>query len=455
MFLALMNPLVIFALLAALVSSAAIPPSQDAFYKPPAGYESTAPGTVLKTRPIPSPLRSVILPLMIKNTWQIMVRSTDTHGNPTYIVSTIIEPYNADTSKLVSFQIAEDAASDTCAVSYALEAGAPPLQTISSQAEMLIVVAILKKGWYVVTPDYEGPNSAFTVGVQAGQATLDSIRGALSSTVIPVSPKAKTILWGYSGGSIASGWAAALQPKYAPELINNLIGVAVGGFVGNVTATAEAVEGTIYAGLTAASLTGLTKAYPELATALANDLVPSKKAKFETALSSCTIPTILGFLGAHFFTGPTRYLQSGWDFVRTPTAKQVLEDQTLALSNDGNLPQIPVFIFQSRLDEIVPFVGVQRIYDNWCSWGIKSLEFATDQLNGHVTEFVFGQPAALAWVTKMFNGGNPVLGCSTTTRVSNIQYPGAPLSLAIALQAEIQGTLAGLGPGLPLTVGGW
>ena len=67
--------------------------------------------------------------------------------------------------------------------------------------------------------------------------------------------------WGYSGGSLASGWAAALQPKYAPELKKNLIGAALGGFVTNITATAEATDGTLFAGLVPNALSGLANEY--------------------------------------------------------------------------------------------------------------------------------------------------------------------------------------------------
>ena len=41
-------------------------------------------------------------------------------------------------------------------------------------------------------------------------------------------------MWGYSGGTVATGWAAALQPTYAKELKSNLIGAAMGGFVTNI-----------------------------------------------------------------------------------------------------------------------------------------------------------------------------------------------------------------------------
>ena len=116
-----------------------------------------------------------------------------------------------------------------------------PWSTVATQIDMALMVPMLKQGYYVVSPDYEGPKSTFTVGRQSGKATLDSIRAILKSNKFTgIKSDAKVAMWGYSGGSLASGWAAALQPKYAPELKKNLIGAALGGFVTNITATAEA-----------------------------------------------------------------------------------------------------------------------------------------------------------------------------------------------------------------------
>ena len=70
-------------------------------------------------------------------------------------------------------------------------------------------------------------------------------------------------MWGYSGGTIVAGWAATLQPKYAQELKKNLIGAALGGFVINITATAEATDGTLFAGLIPNALNGLANEFPD------------------------------------------------------------------------------------------------------------------------------------------------------------------------------------------------
>lgn len=121
---------------------------------------------------------------------------------------------------------------------------------------------LLDQGYYVVTPDYEGPKSTFTVGLQSGKATLNSIRAVLSSgNLTGIDSDAEVMMWGYSGGTIASGWAAAIQSEYAPELGENLIGAALGGFVTNITATAEATDGGLFAGLIANALGGLGNEY--------------------------------------------------------------------------------------------------------------------------------------------------------------------------------------------------
>jgi hypothetical protein len=41
-----------------------------------------------------------------------------------------------------------------------------------------------------------------------------------------INPEAKAQLWGYSGGGLASGWAAQLHSTYAPEL--DIVGAVLG-----------------------------------------------------------------------------------------------------------------------------------------------------------------------------------------------------------------------------------
>ena len=69
-------------------------------------------------------------------------------------------------------------------------------------------------------------------------------------------------MWGYSGGGLATSWAAELQPGYAPEL--HVAGVASGGTPADMVAAARRIDGTIASGLVLLASTGLTRAYPEM-----------------------------------------------------------------------------------------------------------------------------------------------------------------------------------------------
>ncbi|KAG8204737.1 Lipase 1, partial [Candida africana] len=100
-------------------------PLVDDFYTAPDGYESAKLGEILKLRKTPSKLSSMFFEIDIKNSWQLLVRSEDSFGNATAIVTTVIEPYNADPSKVLSYQTFEDSANIECSPSYGMQYGAP------------------------------------------------------------------------------------------------------------------------------------------------------------------------------------------------------------------------------------------------------------------------------------------------------------------------------------------
>ena len=416
-------------------------PSEDDFYSLPDGYEDKEPGTILKIRKPPQELRGIYFPILVKSAWQALVRTTESHGNATAIVTTIIEPFNADPNKLVSYQVMQDSASVDCSPSYSFLYGAS-MNTVFAQVEMYVIDVALMKGWYVVIPDYEGPKATFTAGKQSGHATLDSIRATLkTANVTGIKEDAKVAMWGYSGGTVATGWAAALQPKYAKELKSNLIGAAMGGFVTNITSTAEGVDGTIFAGLTASAVAGLSNEYSQLKDIVKKLIKPSQYAAYNKAQSLCFLPSIVTFAFEKFFSGPKRYIDEGWAIFNDPTIKKVIDENTLALKKGDPVPEIPLFVFHGELDKIVAYKDAVRTYKNWCEWGIDSYEFAIDETTGHITEFIEGTPAAIAWLTKMFNGEKPVKGCKSTKRFSNLLYPGANTSVANVLSDSVKTVL--------------
>ena len=186
----------------ALGRRAVTPPSEDPFYQAPAGYENASPGDILAFRKAPAKLAAFqTIPLTVQEVWQVSYRTADALGNPQVSVSTIIIPYNADFSKVISYQIAEDAAYINCAPSYVLQTGSNTEYAGTGSIEVLLMAGALKQGWVVSTPDWEGPASSFIEGFQAAHSTLDSIRAALKSTSFTgIKPSAAVQMWGYSGG---------------------------------------------------------------------------------------------------------------------------------------------------------------------------------------------------------------------------------------------------------------
>lgn len=425
-----------------LIGAAPLLPTEDAFYSPPLGYESTNPGTILRVRKTPSHIRSFLLPINVKESYQLLVRTTDSHGNPVAIVTTILEPYNADPTKLVSYQLAEDSAALKCAPSYGIQEGAAIISTMEMQAEMILIQSVLNKGWFVVTPDYEGPNAAQTAGKISGQATLDSIRATLqTNNITGIQSDAQTVMWGYSGGSLATGWAAALQPEYAPELKENLIGAAVGGFLTNLTSSLVLLDGSLFVGLDFAGMNGLANEYPELDAIYKLEMTSEKYKDFLFARNACLPSTVFHFMFSNIFTGPNRYFQSGWDVFKNETFANFFHENTLAYNKTGPTPEIPMFIYHGKRDTYVSFNDTVRVYDTWCAADAPSVEFAVDDIANHITEIVFGSPAALAWINARFLGEEPIKGCNRTDRFFNWLYPGTDTGLKQVLAALYKSVL--------------
>ncbi|MFE3961143.1 lipase family protein [Nocardia sp. NPDC059091] len=88
--------------------------------------------------------------------------------------------------------------------------------------------------------DYEGSKLAYGTGRLSGAAALDGIRAALRVLDAPATTPVG--MSGFSGGSIATEFAAELAPAYAPEL--NIVGVTAGGMPVDMADTIDYVDGS-------------------------------------------------------------------------------------------------------------------------------------------------------------------------------------------------------------------
>lgn len=289
---------------------------------------------------------------------------------------------------------------------------------------MFLLQIALDAGCWVSAPDYEGHSASFTAGRTSGKSTLDTIKGVLSvANKTGLNAEADVILWGYSGGSIASGWAAAMQPWYSPDLKPRLKGVAIGGFAANITKTVLGVDGTFYAGMIPAGMTGLGNEYPIIREYIDKILPQDRRNYFNFVGKQCLAPACIYYLYTNIFKGVNPIVQSGYDVLYEPPVAAILRNTTLGVSK-VDMPQIPVFIFHGEKDTIVPFKNTLDVYDSWCDWGIESLEVSSSQTTRHITEAIIGLPAAFTWIMNTFNGVPTVKGCLKTSRFNNLLYPG-------------------------------
>ena len=125
-----------------------------------------------------------------------------------------------------------------------------------------MIAPALLAGETVVVPDTEGQNADFAAGPEYGYNTLDSLRAALSSSATGLIGAPKIGLIGYSGGAIATEWAAELAPSYAPSVNSHIIGAAFGGTLVDPAHNLHYVEGsTTWAGVIPMALIGVARSF--------------------------------------------------------------------------------------------------------------------------------------------------------------------------------------------------
>ncbi|KAH8690873.1 secretory lipase-domain-containing protein [Talaromyces proteolyticus] len=391
-----------------------------------AGYESEAPGTILAYRAPPGGIAAFSAATVnLDAAWQVLYRTTDSFGNASATVTTILIPHNADYTKLLSYQVAEDAADPNCAPSYAFQKSAATdgaLGLILPQAELLLIETALARGWVVTVPDHLGPKSTFLANNLSGHAVLDNVRAALaSSKFTKISTDPTITLWGYSGGSLASGFAAELHASYAPEL--KIAGAALGGTVPLILPVINQTNKGAFTGLIPAGIMGLSNEYPSIAQLLQEYLLPAKKAEFNKAASKCLTGDIIEYLGQDVYS----YVSDPGIF-ETPAALQVLNANNMG----QHAPTIPLLVYKSINDEISNVTYTDDLVSYYCNAG-TSVEYKKDYLSEHGTMAVLGAPDAIMWLEDRMRGVPVDSKCTTSSTFTSLLDPNTLVLLGEVL----------------------
>jgi secretory lipase len=398
---------------------AAVPPEQDPFYKYEGSAKTlkhTAPGTVLKTRTgtfhiaeIPSPITTV----------QLLYRSTSELGKPTVnVTSVLLPPVPLGTSTALSYQSFYDSLNTEDEPSYAISGGFSMGGDIP-QAESVLIAPALLAGETVIVPDTEGEEADFSAGPVYGYNTLDSLRAALSSPATGLTSSTKIGLAGYSGGAIATEWAAQLAPTYAPEINSDIVGAAMGGVLVDPAHNLKYVEGSSkWASIIPMSLDGLSRAFHL-------DLTPYLTAYGQELLAEDQHDSI---------TNEEETPGLTWSQVVKPeyptpeSIKVFVSTANKLIVGRGGTPTVPLLIGQGNGGEefegtpgnkpgIGPGDGVMIAGDvralarEWCGRGV-AVKFTEYQHLGHIEGAAPWLPEAAAWLTERFLGLAAPQNCS-------------------------------------------
>ncbi|MEV6135071.1 lipase family protein [Nocardia sp. NPDC051990] len=360
-------------------------PDPDPFYAAPADLGAHSPGDVLEVRGLPPvPLFPGATATLVK------FRSTDSHGAPIAATTTVVTPlFHQPDAPLLSYQHFINSLGTECAVSHTLYSG-----DLNLSASVGMLNAVLQQGWSIAMPDHLGPQFAFGAARLGGQIVLDGIRAVkrLPELAMQHSP---VTLAGYSGGGLATAWAAALQPSYASEL--QLAGAAIGGAPMNLVEMAQALGFAPHPafGLAMAAAIGLEREYPDQLQT--SSVLNQRGLDLRGAMANSCTNDILA-VGANGSAGDY-VTTTSW--VDSRVARSVVEDNSLELY--PGVPEIPMFEWHSPADPLVPIDAINGTNRHWCNAGVRlqTLEVPAPE---HLSAAVMGAPEVLTWLEGRVRG---------------------------------------------------
>ncbi|TQF65835.1 triacylglycerol lipase [Rhodococcus spelaei] len=405
------------------VSAALAPSAQadtDSFYTYSGGapLSSIEPGTVLKTRTMPYHVAGVAIPVTAV---QLVYRTTDAQGRPTTNVTSVLKPpTGVDPRRAVAYQSFYDSMNPADSPSRAI-AGDVSFGGAVNASEAQFLAVLLAQGYSVIVADTEGQKANFAAGPEYGKSTLDSIRAATRSHETDLNSGTRVGLFGYSGGAIATNWAAALAPGYAPDVNRNLVGAAEGGVLVNPARNLTYVSGsTSWSGVAVMAIAGVARAYDIDFT----DYLSDRGRQLVDGVQGAGIGSVLG-----------RYPGLTWQQMVKPEyadPASVTPFMTAAAKvnlGEAPTPTIPMFIGQGANGVLEgtagdkPNVGpgdgvmvagdVRALARQYCASGNSQIQYTQYDGLSHVMTMAPWAPEAFRWLGDRFAGAPAPSNCGS------------------------------------------
>jgi hypothetical protein len=395
-----------------------LPPTQDPFYSYSGSLTGVANGAVLRVRQIKFDPSGGSVPV---STDQVLFKTTDEQGNATVAVTTVIQPLAGATQKIVSYQWAYDGLAANCEPSYAVQGGTPTESTNPDEA-MLSAIP-LAAGDTVVVTDYESEGNDFAAGRMEGQITLDGITAA--ENLLSYGADTQVALVGYSGGAIASDWAAELAGTYAPTL--DIIGTAMGGVAVDLDHNLNYVNGSQeWSGAIPAALIGISRAF-------GINLSPYLSSYGQQVYNAVAASCLTSDLGA--YPGLTLQKMLKPQYTNVEDVPPFVKAINTLIMGTGGIPEGPIYMGIGDTDgvgdDVMVLADDEALAHKYCADGLD-VEFTVYKNEDHGNAGTLFIPSGLSWAVGRLAGTPAMAGCSS--------IPAAGDSLAPLAEAASSGS---------------
>jgi hypothetical protein len=363
---------------------------------------------VLNTRILSYHVLGLSLPVAVV---QLLYRSTGVLGQPTVNVTSVLEPpVRLGTPNVVSYQSFYDSLSPADEPSYAISGGLT-LGGLIPNVESVLIVPALLAGSAVVVPDTEGENADFAAGPEYGMNTLDSLRAAIASPFTGLAATTKIGMLGYSGGAIATEWAAELAPTYAPNVNRRLVGAAFGGVLVDPAHNLNYISGsTLWSGVLPIAVVGIARSFHF-------DLTPYLNAyglAIDNKLQSASIINALGAYPGLTYTDLVRP-----QYANPDTIPAYVTAANRLIMGTGGTPTVPMLVDQGANGTLdgtsgsTPGIGpgdgvmvtgdVRTLAREYCGRGV-TVQYNEYDLLDHLGTAATWIVDAASWLTARFTG---------------------------------------------------
>ncbi|WP_040737930.1 lipase family protein [Nocardia tenerifensis] len=361
-------------------------PDGDGFYSAPPDIENFQPGDVMRSRQVPA------AGFPGATAWQLLYRSTNSTDAPIGAVTTLLLPPGGGMNRpVVSYQPAVNSLGLQCAPSHTIFNG--------TMREAPALNVMLARGWAIAVPDHLGPTSAYGAARLGGRLTLDGIRAVkrFGPADLGASPVGMA---GYSGGGMATGFAAALAPEYAPEL--PIVGVAQGGVPMNIGKLALDVglRRSPMFGLGFAAAMGLEREYPD-ELHMDRILNPEGFALRDQITNACTDEIIRA--GANKDFSDVFYGAMEAD----ETVIRIAHENSIEIY--PGVPRAPIYEWHGANDVVSPQL-VRDVLGRYCSQGAR-VQFDLIPDADHGSAIAPGSVNAFNYLSDRFAGIAPPSNC--------------------------------------------